>query len=245
MTFMVTSYSVSTFGARLQEAIERDGRSQAQIARDADVSERTLIRWGRQDEPPSMKRSDSRKNLEAIAKALGVKGEWLLTGEGPMREETLVQEGQTDYEAKPGENGLMYVPLATIRGSAGDGEEPFDRIVERYQAYDRAQLRRDTGVDPHRLIMLRVIGNSMKPTLRAGDRVLVARYEGEPIVGEAIYVFHRHTRGVVIKRAYWTEEGDLLLRSDNRTEPVDMRIRPNDEHEWQCVGRVVKVEKAL
>lgn len=140
---------------------------------------------------------------------------------------------------------LVYVPLSSVRASGGHGEEPFQHEIRGYVAYDRAQIRRETGVDPSRLVVLPITGNSMEPTLRPGDRVIIARYCGEPIVDGTIYVLRRDVQGVVIKRAYWTSDGTLLLRSDNRDAPVDMRVDPTDEDAWQIIGRVVRVEKNL
>lgn len=145
----------------------------------------------------------------------------------------------------PDDSALVYVPLSSVRASGGHGEEPFQHEIRGYVAYDRAQIRRETGVDPSRLVVLPITGNSMEPTLRPGDRVIIARYCGEPIVDGTIYVLRRDVQGVVIKRAYWTSDGTLLLRSDNRDAPVDMRVDPTDEDAWQIIGRVVRVEKNL
>lgn len=142
-------------------------------------------------------------------------------------------------------SGLVYVPLSSVSASGGHGEEPFQQEINGYVAYDRAQIRRETGVDPSRLVVLPITGNSMEPTLRPGDRVIIARYRGEPIVDGTIYVLRRDVQGVVIKRAYWTSGGTLLLRSDNRDAPVDMEVDPSDEDAWQIIGRVVRVEKNL
>ncbi len=165
---------------------------------------------------------------------------------------TALAEGQNNggEEAQSEEGGtrkpsLAHLPLASVRAAAGEGEEPFHSEVVSYVAYDRAQLRRDTGVAPERLVVMPVAGSSMLPTLLPGERVLVARYEGEPIIDGAIYVFNRRYQGVMIKRAFWQEGGSLLLRGDNPEEPHPMTLRPGDEDEWVIIGRVVRVEKNL
>ena len=154
-------------------------------------------------------------------------------------EEAQSEEGGT---RKP---SLAHLPLVSVRTEARAGEVSFYPEVASYIAYDRAQLRRDTGVAPERLVVMPVAGSSMLPTLRPGERVLVARYEGEPIIDGAIYVLNRRYQGVMIKRAFWQEGGSLLLRGDNPEEPHPMTLRPGVADEWVIIGRVVRVEKNL
>ena len=152
---------------------------------------------------------------------------------------------RTDDTDKDRHAGLAYLPLSSVQATAGSGEEPFHAEIESYIAYDRAQLRRDTGVSPEQLVVMPVAGSSMQPTLLPGERVLVARYNGEPVIDGAVYVFNRRYRGVMIKRAFWQEGGALLLRGDNPNEPHPMTIQPGDEEDWIIIGRVVRVEKNL
>ena len=113
-------------------------------------------------------------------------------------------------------------------------------------AYNRFQLQRETGVSPDRLLMLTVAGTSMVPTLYPGDRVMIVTHtDGEPLMDRVIYVFHHALNGVIIKRIRWYKDGTLSLESDNREDPSDFEIGPDEAHEWKVVGRVVRVEKSL
>lgn len=175
-----------------------------------------------------------------------VSRDWLEHGNGGMlvNRTIIAEEGPPDYEAVP--DALVHIPLVTVRASAGPGEEAYEERVARFVSYDRAQLVRDTGVsDPRRLSIVTVTGNSMEPTLRPGDRVLVAFQNGEPIHDGAVYVFVNRYSGVIVKRVEWADETTLLLKSDNPdagTIEVDVT---QDDPDWRVVGRVVKYERSM
>lgn len=158
------------------------------------------------------------------------------------------KSGETSVEVvkhKGGEYTLAHVPLVSVRGDCGEGEEPFETEIESYLTFEERQIRQETGVNPRRLVAFRIVGNSMRPTLHPGDKALIAQNNGEPIYGGAVYAFHREMQGIIVKRAHWKKDGALLLRSDNREDPVDFEIGPEDDHEWNVLGRVVKVIKDL
>jgi phage repressor protein C with HTH and peptisase S24 domain len=84
----------------------------------------------------------------------------------------------------------------------------------------------------------------MKPTLAPGDGLLVERYAGEPLRDGTIYVLRQRDYGVVVKRLYWTDDKTLELRSDNPDGPT-LTMDPENEDDWDVIGRVARVEKAL
>src|SRR5690606_3263927 len=107
-----------------------------------------------------------------------VNPEWLEQGSGPM---LLPGQGDGDKADLPSVGELrdvghttaelIHIPLAYVKGSCGEGEEPFSTEIESYMAFDPLSIRRELGVDPSRLVIIPVSGNSMKPTLWPGERV--------------------------------------------------------------------------
>lgn len=148
---------------------------------------------------------------------------------------------ETGAPALPPE--MRYVALVGVKADAGNGEVPFEVKVERQVAYDTRQLR-SAGVDPNRAVLIPVTGDSMEPTLSAGDALLVERHAGEPLRDGTIYVLRRDIYGVIVKRLYWTDDKIVELRSDNPDGPT-LTMRPENQDEWEVIGRVVRVEKAL
>jgi len=139
---------------------------------------------------------------------------------------------------------LVAVPLASVTASAGPGSEPFTEEVAGYVAYNRAQLRRDTGTSPDQLVVLIATGNSMQPVIYPGDRMLVAIQPGGQVIDACVYVWQNQYDGLMVKRAQWSN-GYLLIKGDNETEP-SARIVPSDENPpWRVIGRVLRVEKPL
>lgn len=152
--------------------------------------------------------------------------------------------GQLEASAQHAAGQLVYLPLSSVRARA-DGD-PFEPEVPAYAAYDRAQLRREVGVDPARLAIVRIAGHSMEPTMRPGDRALVAQHApGEVLEDGGVYLLRLRDRGVAARRAYWHAGGALTLESDNRERPRDFCFEEGQQGDWTVIGRVLRVEKAL
>lgn len=83
---------MNTLAKRLRYARERIGLSQSELARRASVRPQTVqfIEGGRVRRPGS---------LVELAKALSVRPEWLLLGEGPM--EAGMREPSSAYQSEP------------------------------------------------------------------------------------------------------------------------------------------------
>ena len=71
------------------------------------------------------------------------------------------------------ERGLVAVSRSAVRASAGPGAIAEDQAARPYFAFDPRWLRALTATPSERLTMIRVEGDSMAPTLNAGDDILV------------------------------------------------------------------------
>lgn len=159
------------------------------------------------------------------------------------RHTPLAEDAATSYPSVP--PGLVMIPLATFRASAGPGSDVMDTEFDSYCAMDRATLRQMTAVDPGRLLIIVAAGTSMVPTIFPGDRLLVSRLVDEPLISHAIYVWRSRYAGMVVKRAVLLEDGAVALQGDAELQPAG-RIYPfDDDPPWVAVGRVHQVMKAL
>lgn len=114
--------------------------------------------------------------------------------------------------AKAGTATLVTIPRIVVGASAGPGG--IAEIEERGRpiAFDGALLR-DLGAGRRdALSIIRVAGDSMEPTLRDGDDILVDR-DATAIRSGAIYVL-RVDDLLLVKRLV-REDGLLIVRSDN------------------------------
>ncbi len=154
--------------------------------------------------------SPSAEKLAALCAAVG----WEFYF-GPARE-----TGPVESVALGGES-FAQIPLHAASLSAGHGHENHQEAVIDYLAFRRDWLRR-VGVSPSSAVLARADGNSMQPTIWAGDLVLIDRTRADLPVRKtetkarrsSIYAFVEdgHAR---IKRIERPAEGELLLLSDN------------------------------
>ena len=75
-----------------------------------------------------------------------------------------------------------------MRASAGPGAIPGEEATRPYFAFDPRWLKALTGSPPAKLSIIRVEGDSMAPTLSAGDDILVDLADGAERLRDGIYV---------------------------------------------------------
>ena len=131
---------------------------------------------------------------------------------------------------------LVAVRRSAVRASGGAGALPEDQLVRPHFAFDSAWLRALTATPTERLSMIRVEGDSMAPTLNAGDDILVDH--DEPVTGlrDGIYVLRVDGALLVKRLAIHPFGGRVTVQSDNPNYP-DWPDRGLDE--LACIGRVI------
>lgn len=127
--------------------------------------------------------------------------------------------------------GWIGIPRLLLSASAGPGafadeEEPFGAFGV------TPQWLREQGLEPAMLSAIAVAGDSMEPTLRDGDEILVDRTPRTPRDG--IHVV-RVDGALLVKRLETGRPGLVVLRSDNRAyDPIELA-----PPEIEVIGRVV------
>lgn len=134
-------------------------------------------------------------------------------------------------EKSRGDTGWMDVPRLAVGASAGTGshaeaEEVFGTL--RFSA----RWLRSMGLRPDMLSAITVTGDSMEPTLRHGDEILVDR-NWQPL-RDGIHVV-RLDDAVLVKRLGVQGAGRIVLLSDNPAyRPIECGL-----DEVAVIGRVV------
>ena len=131
---------------------------------------------------------------------------------------------------------LVAVSRSAVRASAGAGAMAEDQLARPHFAFDPGWLRALTATPGERLTMIRVEGDSMAPTLNAGDDILV---DHDDLVGglrDGIYVLRVDGALLVKRLAIHPFGGRVTVQSDNPTYP-DWPDRGLDE--LACIGRVI------
>lgn len=129
------------------------------------------------------------------------------------------------------ERDWVDIPRLALGASAGPGASTADEEKIGAFRFSRHWLR-DHGFDPLMLSSIAVSGDSMEPTLRDGDEILVDRAPCS--MRDGIHVV-RLDDALLVKRIDTGRPGCIVLISDNRVyEPVEVPLA-----EVAVIGRVV------
>lgn len=229
-----TTEKFKEVGARMRIARQHLSMNQSQFY-DKYVAQRATLR--------SLQRAESGSNesgmtlIECFANA-GINTNWLLTGEGNM----LVSNGYAaNQERAPYsvESGYISVPLyEEVRVSAGPSATVECDLTTKPIRFNETWLRTELGVNPAALILVLVDGDSMDPTFRSGDLVLVDT-SANRLVREGVYVL-RDGDMLLIKRVRAIFGGGIEIISDNQAfRSVSMTANELESANFQVIGRVV------
>jgi phage repressor protein C with HTH and peptisase S24 domain len=133
-------------------------------------------------------------------------------------------------------HGLVSVIRHPVAASAGPGAVVSEELGKPYFAFDERWLKALTSTPSAKLSIIRVEGDSMSPTLSAGDDILVDLGDAADRLRDGIYVL-RIDDSVVVKRIALNPVGRrVTVQSDNPSYPdwPDCSI-----DEINCIGRVI------
>ena len=173
-------------------------------ARRMNVSSEAVRKWLYEDSLPRM------KNATALAKLLDSDIQGLLVG-GPTPGGEL--QGSVPVSSDELESATVVVPRFFLAASAGSGRYPPDDPVIDRMVLKQSWIRRMfPAVSLAALAIMSVQGDSMAPTLRDGDLMLIDR-SVEEIGPEGVYVLTIEDE-LYVKRVQ-REPGTLIIKSDN------------------------------
>ena len=140
----------------------------------------------------------------------------------------------------PGEerlrSAMVAIMRAPVRASAGAGALNGDERERPYFAFDERWLKRMTTATTDDLVIIRVEGDSMAPTLGDGDDILIDRGDGGERLRDGIYVM-RVDEALIVKRlAINPVSRRVTVQSDNPAYPDWPDLAIDSIH---CIGRVI------
>lgn len=117
-----------------------------------------------------------------------------------------------------------YIPMAEAQLSAGGGCFVLSEDIEGYYAFRKTWLSR-VASSAKNLVLMRVQGDSMSPTIQDGDTVMIDT--GRLSIKEGMLYALRVNSTIMIKRLSLRLEGKVLIISDNRSEydPYEAEIK--------------------
>ena len=132
--------------------------------------------------------------------------------------------------------GLISVDRHAVAVSAGPGAFVSQELGKPYFAFDERWLKALTPSSPSNLSIVRVEGDSMAPTLNAGDDILVDLGDSGARLRDGIYVL-RIDDALVVKRLALNPVGRrVTVQSDNPAYPDWPDCSPD---EINPIGRVI------
>ncbi|HBM2944703.1 XRE family transcriptional regulator [Klebsiella pasteurii] len=196
---------MKTFAERLNAAMVATGVSQGQLAEMVGVSQPAIQKM------TSGKTNGSRKMVE-LANALGVRPEWLSSGQGAMREDGQQPQSQL---TKTGDSDVFRLDVLDLTVSAGPGiiNQEFVEILHSVE-YAPAEARHMfDGRKAENIRIINVRGDSMSGTIEPGD-LLFVDISVKSFDGDGIYAF-LYDDTAHVKRLQKMKD-KLLVISDNK-----------------------------
>lgn len=217
------------FSERLAQAMKHAGYTQGRLAKDVGMAQSSVNKLLKEA-------NGSRKTVE-IASVLGVRPEWLSTGEGEMASSG-VRETTALYQVKPSLNGIYRVDVLDVKASAGPGTLVTSDFIETIRAieYTTEQARALFGNRPATHVkVITVNGDSMDGTISPGDQIFVdtgvTHFDGD---GVYVFVFGKtlHVKRLQMQR------DRLAVISDN---PIYEKwyVEPEDEDAFYVMAKVL------
>ena len=172
--------------------------------------------------------------LIEIADATGTTIDWLATGREPMRlaDAPRAQVPMIGDDEIP---GFTLVPRLDIEASAGPGALAHNEQAIDYLAFQESWLRA-RKINPSFARVLTAKGDSMEPTIRNGD-VLLVDTSINYIQDNTIYVIV-YGDILLVKRVHSRFNGTLQLISDNPLYPPE-EITSGEIEQLHVAGRVM------
>ena len=174
----------------------------------------------------------SADNAAKIAKTGSVSLDWLVTGEG---ERGASGQTQTRFNDTITRDDFRLIPRLDVEASAGNG-----MLAQHENELDLLAFRSDwlhrMGISPRAARILTARGDSMEPTIRDGD-ILLVDTSIDRVMDNAIYVVVLGGL-VLVKRIQVRRDGSLDLISDNTAFSPET-VPANEAASLHIAGRVM------
>lgn len=216
-----TMVYMETLGERLKKLRSSRNETQEQVAQLAGVSKVAISKI-----EASQTKDPGVSTIEPIIRHYGVNLRWLAFGEGPKMSNPAIPNDLDDWADVKG----VKQPAAL-----GDGAEP-DEYAETHKLKFRLASLQRKKLKADRLAVIYGKGDSMYPTIKDGDAILIDTTDREP-KDDKLFVI-TYGRDLFAKRLI-SLGGKWFIDSDNKSDPKWKRPIPIDDAQgFEIHGRV-------
>lgn len=212
--------AVAEIGVRIKTAREAANLTQEQLAKAIGVHTNTIGKVERGTAVP-----DAQLLLD-LGPAIKVTPQWLLVGD----------------TSKAGAGvpviceNLVLIPDYSVQASAGNGLNVNEEDIIGTFAMPRSWLARK-GLNPATLVVVHARGDSMEPTVRDGD-ILVVDRKVTRLAGDGIYLIEREN-DLYCKRLQKLFDGGVIIKSDNQQRYDPQQLLADAASALNIIGRVI------
>lgn len=208
------------------------GLKQTAFAERIGVAQSYISKWEKQDKVPEI------GSLEKLAEIAGVSTRAFRDEEwSPLPDDqvsALPPRPMVLRQSHPSDDDTVEIIQLDLSLSMGPGTLIEEFIEEERARFGLSFIRNITRTPTDRLRIVRGIGDSMEPTLRTGDRVLIDINERQLSRMNGVYwVDHLGTHG--LKRLRAAGRGRVMISSDNPHVP-DFEV---DAEDLRIEGRAI------
>ena len=213
---------------RLVQLIEERGLTQSELARRIGVSATAI--WKLTNEP-----AQGSKHIHKIARELGTSVAYLMN-ETDDRDEGALPVPTAERLA----DQLDLVAVQEIDLKFGMGATELELpVTSQIRHFSRDWLRQYTHANPEKLYFAQGIGDSMEPTIKDSDLLLIDTSEQSIRIADKFYAIAFYGSGMV-KRLRPSKEGVRII-SDNPSVPDEIAT----DGELHVLGRVVGIVRKM
>lgn len=217
----------------VRDLVEFCGLAPAALAKKAGVAPSTVSRPYTGTATTRLGRSVLSKLQDAFPDFPGWSGKAVPQGSLVLRSNVRIPKPFPDED-------VVDLPEIDLRYGMGETYLDMPVTAER-RRFSRAWLRNFTHASPDQLFWASGDGDSMEPTIRAGETFLIDTSQRSPRMSDGIWAMAVGDIGMV-KRIAWISNGMIELHSDNPHAP---KRPPVSESELHIIGRVVAVVRKL
>lgn len=209
---------------RLAEAIKKAG-GQTKVSSLLGIDTKTVGRWSKGQSAPKF------EDIVRVAKLAGVSIDWIAGESEGLQNTTQTTTG-----------GALQIPRYPISASAGHGRFLQDATITDYVPFPADFFKTHVRGNPDDMFIINASGDSMEPTMRDGDMIMIDKSAAEKPINAGIYCFSLEDLNFV-KRLQQMPQG-ILARSDNK-DYSEFLIEPHQQDEFHPIGRVVWIGRTL
>lgn len=223
-------YEESQEGAKavLERMMKIIGNPLVSYAEALDVSPNTIKTWLHRGEV-------SLKYIQGFASKHSVSVDYVMHGsEGNEVSQKIRNETKLENINAP--EGFILVPRYDVTGSMGNGHVIHSEQIVDHLAFRAEWVRTELNTSPAHLVLISAIGDSMEPTLRSHDLLLIDR-SVQSVKQDSIYAFAVDGE-LRVKRIQRLFDGCLVVKSDNPGYGTET-LSPAQAETINIVGRVV------